>query len=382
MADISVAVGFLAFAFGFHIVLVNIDMGLGILIPLMKRYGETKNDEFLVKTAKRYMRYFAIMYASAGVFGTAFTVFLLTFFPSFLRLAGVVLLWPFGLAVLFLILRLFSISAYWYTWDRLDPEKHFYIGALLILTSLIVPLAFRSVFAFLNTPSGIVSLSPLKFSLIDYFLNPTLLPLYLKSITGALVVTFLTLASIHIYRISKNIGDAEKEKQLVGFYFTWAFYLLLIQVLFGLIYIITLWVYVPYKFNNIFGSYLWLLIIKILVVIFQIYIAGLIWNSLRKGVEPAFTGTLLKETLAVGPISLLGIVVGEYLNAFTHLPYFIAQPDLAKLLPEIDLTQSINKLALFFDLYAITIFAILPLLLAFLVLLYYVVSGRVTNNTS
>ena len=78
----------LSLALGLHIALVNLDIGLATLIPIMKRVGERREDEFLVRRAKSLMRYYAMTYAVAGVFGTAFTVALLAFYPAFIGLAG------------------------------------------------------------------------------------------------------------------------------------------------------------------------------------------------------------------------------------------------------------------------------------------------------
>jgi len=54
----------LSLAFGLHIALVNLDIGLATLIPIMKRVGERREDEFLVRRAKNLMRYYAMTYAT------------------------------------------------------------------------------------------------------------------------------------------------------------------------------------------------------------------------------------------------------------------------------------------------------------------------------
>lgn len=389
MSDPYVAIGFMALTFGFHIAFVNIDIGLGIIIPLLKRLGEVKGITTYIIEARKYMRYLAIIYASAGVFGTAFTVFLLTFFPSFLWLGGLVLIYPFGLAVMFLILRLFSIGAYWYTWDKLRSNYHFYLGLTLAFTSFAVPYGFRVVFAFLNYPVGIKNLSPLELDPLAMFTNPTLLPLYLKSITGGLLAAMFTILSLYAYSIRRGSSNGEANDVLIRTYLKLGIWLIALQLIFGFWYLATLSSYAPYKFSNIVGAifggkvtrdYFWLFIIKMLLVAYQLFVVLYIAHQSIGGkvfnVKERTTNNLL---IALGPSALLTIVLGEYLNAFSQLPYFIAQPTLEEILPMINIHNSINDLAAIVDLYAITIFGLIPLFLAFFVLLYYIIAVKITN---
>ena len=391
MANPLIPISFMAFVFGLHIVLVNIDIGLAIIIPILKRLGEIRGNQVFVDEARKYMRYFAIIYATAGVFGTAFTVFLLSFFPTFLKIAGIVLLFPFGFAVIFLILRLFSISAYWYTWYRLKPNYHFYLGLVLAATSFLVPFTFRTVFAFLNNPVGVESLSPLQLNWGKMFSNPTLPPLYLKSIVGALAGTLFTLVTIYTYRLYKGLGDVETNKYFIRRYLSIGMWFLLLQFVLGFWYIAALSAFSPYKFSNIFGvwfgsgpiggDYSLLFVFKMLLVAFQVFVVLYILYQMLEGEKDIFANkNNLYLLMGIGPAALLTILVGEYLNAFSQLPYFIAVPELENQLPVINVSKSLNELAALIDIYAIAIFALIPLILAFLVLLYYILWGRISES--
>ncbi len=391
MADPSIAIGFLAFVFGIHIALVNIDIGLAVIIPFLKRYGETKGNELFVSEAKKYMKYFAIVYATAGVYATAFTVFLLAFFPEFLWLGGIALLIPFGLAVVFVALRLFSISAYWYTWNKLNSNYHFYLGLILASTSFIIPLMFRSVFAFLNNPIGVESLDPLVIDWFKVYTNPTLWPLYLKSIAGAFSATFFMLVTVYAYRVYKGIGEKDDNLKFIKLYLNNGMWLLFLMVIFGFWYLASLSAATPYKFSNIVGvwfgvspqgtDYSWLFILKMLLVSYQVFvIIYILQTGITKEKVVLIEGYNIKLLMGIGPAAVLTIVLGEYLNAFSQLPYFIAQPGLEDSLPMINVFNSINPLAALFDVYSVTIFAIIPLLLAFFVLLYYLLGGKLKNS--
>ena len=390
MADPGLAIAIMAIVFGIHIVLINIDLGLGIIIPILKRIGEIRGNEVYVSEARKYMRYFAIVYASAGVFGTAFTVFLLTFFPEFLWLGGVLLIVPFGLAVVFLILRLFSIGAYWYTWDKLRGDYHFYLGLVLAFTSFAVPYAFRSVFAFLNYPAGVESISPLKLNPIKMLTNPTLMPIYLKSVAGGVLAATFSLVSLYAYKVRKGESDKETASGFIKKYLNVGMWLLGLQVIFGFWYLASLSMYAPYKFGNIVGvwfgrsvsaDYSWLFTIKMLLVAYQFFVVFYIAFTSIQGKEfDVADDTTNKLLLGLGPAALLVIMFGEFLNAFSQLPYFVAQPALEEALPMINVYNSINELASVLDIYAIAFFAFIPLFLAFFVLLYYILAGKVSNG--
>ncbi len=101
------------------------------------------------------MKFYAATYGLAGVFGTAFTVFLLSFYPAFIGLAGHLTFVPFGLAVMAIVIHFFTISAYWYGWDRWNGNTHFLLGLILLISVYIIPLGFRAISAFLNVPQGL-----------------------------------------------------------------------------------------------------------------------------------------------------------------------------------------------------------------------------------
>ncbi|MFX1254827.1 MAG: cytochrome ubiquinol oxidase subunit I [Promethearchaeota archaeon] len=384
MADPTPSIMILGFVFGFHIVLVNIDMGLAILIPLLKRFGETKDRPFYINAAKRYMKYLAIIYASAGVFATAFTVFLLSFFPEFIRLAGTALIVPFALAVIFISIRLLTISAYWYSWDKLRSDYHFGLGLILASTSFLIPFAFRLVFSFLNTPSAVVSTDPLIVDPGLLLTNPTFWPLYIKSILGGLALTMFLLVTVYTYRLRRNIGDKSENEYFIKQYLTLGMWPLLIQPIFGFWYLASLNLATTFKFSNVAGNwfgippqatdYSLLFALKLLMVFFQFFVLlYILWLFLNKKGEINFEDNNLQLILlGIGPAAVLTILFGELLNELSQLPYFIAVPSLESILPMINISTALNPLAAAFDIYALTIFAIVPLLAAFFVLLYYV----------
>ncbi len=346
----DVPITFVALAFGLHIAMVNLGIALATLVPYFKWRAEKLGNNGLLKAARSLMKFYAATYALAGVFGTAFTVFLLSFYPKFIGLAGHLTFVPFGLAILFIALHFLTITTYWYGWNHLSRQTHLAVGILMAISSYIIPLGFRAVFAFLNTPIGL-KLDPSGkpyLDVLEALSNPTLLPLYLKSIVGALTVGFLVMAGAFSY---KYFHSSEEERraaeELVRFSTLGAIITLIAMVLLGTWYGFSLMI-VEYKFNNIFGAfgwtvgdgvihqnYGWLFAFKITLVALQFIIVLYIYGKLRGG---SFINLgQAKLLMSAGTLSLIVLISGELLNEYSQYPYFVADltdPKIASALPE------------------------------------------------
>ncbi len=359
----------ISLTFGLHIILVNLDMALATFIPLMEWWSLKRKDDFLMDRAKVLMRYYASTYAVAGVFGTGFTVALLSFYPQFIGLAGHLTWVPFGLAILIIALRFLTIVLYWYLWDKISSNIHLLVGAVMALTGYLIPFGFRAVFAFLNVPSGL-HLEPKPYlDVVEALANPTFLPLFLKSVFGALAAGSLVLVSAYSIRYLSAGELREKYLDLVRLYAKYGGISLLLMVIFGLWYSISLLV-TPYKFNNIFGflvgaspqhDFSWLFILKMVLVAVQFVAVYYV----LKGKELT---DVIGWAKVAGPAALATVFTGEMLNMHSQLPYFVAQPEVVHSLPELFkqalLTTTANTLADVPELYMITAVFLVPLLAA------------------
>ena len=386
---------FMAFTFGIHIVLVNLGIAFSTLVPYLKWRGEKSGDPGLVEVSRELMRFYAATYALGGVFGTAFTVFLLSFYPGFIGFAGHLLLVPFGLSAVFIVIHFFSIVAYWYGWERFEARLHNLIGIVLALSAYLIPLGFRATFAFLNTPQG------LRFAeadgrayldLAEALGNPTFLPLYLKSLVGALTAGLLAVSGSYAYRALRK-GRMEKAwRMLIENLLPWAMLGLAAMATLGFWYVISL-SGVEYKFNNIFGGlgwsigsgaiyndYSWLFLLKMALVAIQVLAIIYVFHEKITG-APELSERSLKLLVLAGGAGLLTIVAGEYLNAFSQYPYFVADitdPAVLSSVPEplrpmlasiLDLTR-INPLASARSLVVLTLGVMGALLVAVVFFLY------------
>ncbi|MCE4609295.1 MAG: cytochrome ubiquinol oxidase subunit I [Desulfurococcales archaeon] len=333
----SIAVFWLAYTFGIHIMLVNIGIALSILVPYLKYRAKKNNDEALLNFSYKLMRFYAATYGVAGVYATAFTVFLLSFYPNFLGIAGNIALMPFAIAILLIVVHFTAITTYYYGWNRLSDKAHNIAGIFLALSAVLIPLGFRSVFAFLNTPKGLYFDGTVaRLNLLEALSNPTLLPLYLKSLVASLTAGLILVTGYAAVKYYKTSDDQYRNalKSIVDRGVPWALAGLGLMLILGLWYALSLRV-VEYKFNNIFGplgwkvgdgtvafNLSWLLIIKLILYVAQVYLVYVAYTSIKK------SGFLSRKEasnlLFAGMLALVTIVLGEYLNAFSQYPYFIA----------------------------------------------------------
>jgi cytochrome d ubiquinol oxidase subunit I len=325
---------FIALVFGIHIVAVNLGIALSTIIPLLKRKADLTRNERLDGIAKGIFRIYAAIYAIAGVMGTAFTVFLLSFYPEFIGIAGNITLLPFGIAILSILVHFLAIVLYYYGWDSFPRWAHLSSGILLAITAYTIPLGFRLVFAFLNTPAGLKIDGKPYIDAFEALTNPTFAPLYLKSIFGAITFGSLFISALSAYRIARE--RSEESSQIYSTSLRIAVIGTFIMLILGPWYSMSL-ISTPMKFNNIFRSFGWglggaetvdmgwLFLIKIILIAVQVYaILRLMFGNVN------FKISALATTSAA-----LTILTGEYLNMFSQYPYFLANlPIVADKIPE------------------------------------------------
>ena len=357
---IGIAPAWLAFMFGWHIAMVNLGIGLAWLVPYLRWKAEKAGDEGLERVARTLMRFYAATYGLAGVFGTAFTVFLLSYYPEFLGVAGQVALVPFAISITMIALHFFAIVSYWYGWDRWGPVARNAIGLALGISALLIPLGFRSVFAFLNIPAGLqvdATGNEIRYGLDVYaaiFQNPTTIPLYIKSIVAAFTVTFFAVMGGYAFKYMH--AESEEDRQLairvIKMMAKPAAVGAVLMIFLGLWYALSLQA-IPYKFNNVFASLgwkvadgrafynvSWLFILKMILFAIQfLALAVAVPKALFRG---SLDNSAARLLFIAGVAAVLTVPVAEYLNAFSQYPFFIAAwPDV--LAGHIKVTDLVSK---------------------------------------
>ncbi len=324
----------LTVSFGLHIALVTLGVGISLVAPAMRLLAQRRGDKTLLEEAYRLVRFYAATYALGGVFGTAFTVYLFSYYPGFTALLGRIALYNYALAITALVAHFLSLTIFYYGWSRLPPRTVDTAGLALAGSVLLIVLGFRGVFSQLSSPVAVDLqearvLDPL-YSVIG---NPLLPPLYLKSIAAGVAAVTVGAAGWHALH---------REYRLAGIYLKPALAALAVVFLAGVWYGLALRG-VEYKFNNIFGGLglggepsldlSWLLLLKIALWTLQV---AAVAYALKKGPDKA------KTMLAAGAASaLVAVVAGEYLNAYSQYPYFIPPTELGEASPELQAKLSL-----------------------------------------
>ncbi len=373
--------------FIFHVVMLGLEVVISLIVVTLDYIGFRTQNQSYRKLASRYMNYIAVTYASQQVFLTATTVFLLSYFPDILILLGNVLFIPLGIFIWTYAFRLFLISLYWYGWDKFTHKTHLIFGTLFALFGVLVVYLDSVLLGFLNYTFGLISVSPLRVDDILFFINPTSFPLFFILVFISIAVTLSFIVALYRIKVSVFVDDEvlSLEKKTIPYFIKIGFYSLIAVLPAVLWYLLTLSNFSYYKFSNMVGyilvqpqgvSYAWLLVSFLLAYLAWVYVAwllykeGLVIPENKKTKDRGYNLSLINLVLAL--TSFLTLFT---LNIVSQAPYVIADPNLAKQIPFINPDIGINKPAGAFDVLSVTIFAVVPFLIAFYILIDYFLTG-------
>lgn len=177
-----------------HFTFVNINIGLGVYSIILRWIGLKITDA--EESARKVFKFLVASEIVSGVWGTMITVVLAGLFPMLLNIATIILFIPILVSLIGILLRMVSIVAFWYTWGRINPNAHLGIGIIMATSGFMIPGGFRYIFALINNPHGITSLSPtISGDPIEALSNPVYPPLILHTWFGALSIGFLAAAA-------------------------------------------------------------------------------------------------------------------------------------------------------------------------------------------
>ena len=286
-----------------HIAFVSVTLGVGLITAVYRYLGYSKGDEYYENFARRSFRIMIIFELFSGVWGTIITVFLAGMFPNLLALATNVLFFPILIALVGIMVRIPSIAAFWYTWDRISPQKHSLLGFVMSISGFAIPFGFRTIFAEINYPHAIGSyLSSGSAQAFLAFTSPVFWTLYVHTIFAALSIGGFIVLSLMSYE-----GDMRGVE--IGWRF--GYYFLPLQIIAGIAYWLTLGGYTPYIYHSItFGPYFPIFALKLMFVL-ALLALGLKARDLS-GVSEF-----------IGFLALSIAFLGEFLNDGSRYPYMV-----------------------------------------------------------
>lgn len=183
-----------------HLTFVNINIGLGFYSLILRWQSRME----ALESAKRVFKFMVATEVVSGVYGTIITVILAGLWTPIVNIVTTVLFIPLIISIIGIIIRLTSIVAYWYTWDRVNAKIHLAIGVLMVVSGLMIPAGFRYIFALINYPIGIYKLEPISGNPIEALSNPVYPPLLLHTWFGALSIGILVAASFLSNSLNKD----------------------------------------------------------------------------------------------------------------------------------------------------------------------------------
>ncbi|MGC8910024.1 MAG: cytochrome ubiquinol oxidase subunit I [Fervidicoccaceae archaeon] len=288
-----------------HILFVTADLGSGIIAALTRTLSYKEGSETWEIISKRLFRFMIITELFSGVWGTIITVFLAGFFGGLVALATNVLFVPIAISIASIMIRIPSIAASWYLWNRISPKKHVILMWVMAISGYGIPAGFRTIFAELNYPYAVESyLSGIPFSSFMPFSNPVYWYLMMHTVLASISVGGYILATI---------SSIEKDTRITKYGIKIGLSFAILQSFAGMIYYISLRSYSMLLFDLINSSTLPIFAVKLILVGVLLYISleGLIFNE--GGVK----------TWIMAPLSLLIVVFGEALNDGSRYPYLI-----------------------------------------------------------
>ena len=299
--DMTIYILFLAIPLLSHLILVNINLGLSIIALYLRLIG------YPLKYVKALMKVLIAGEFVSGTLGTVLTVILAGIWTPLMNIAASSLYIPLLISLIGIAIRLPSIAGFWYTMD--DRMLSNVLGSLMVLGGLLIPLGFRYIFAFINYPSGLLSLEPLKVDPIKTMYNPILPPLYLHTVLGAIIVG-IAIASLLIFSMD---GDGEVPRRL----YRWMTLTISIQVIAGI------WLYLELDKHAKYISMKLLNLSNIGIenVAFISMFISILVLAITSVIYYRGGGGIYLKTGFI--LSILSILSGEIAYDYSRFPYFV-----------------------------------------------------------
>lgn len=292
-----------------HVSFVSVTLGVGLIAAIYRYLGYSRGDSYYENFARRAFRIMVIFELFSGVWGTIITVFLAGMFPNLLALATNVLFVPILIALISIMVRIPSIAAFWYTWDRISPAKHSLLGFVMAFSGFGVPFGFRTIFAEINYPHAVGEyLSSGSAPAFMAFTNPVFWVMYAHTVLAVVSVGGFVLMSLMCYE-----GDRK------GAEIAWKFgyYFLPFQIVAGMAYWLILSSHSPYIYSMVTtGSYAPIFVLKILLVLALLIVGFRVRQEIAADKIPRYAESLGFVTIAIA-------FVGELMNCGARYPYMV-----------------------------------------------------------
>jgi cytochrome d ubiquinol oxidase subunit I len=212
------------------------------------------------RLAKSLTLFNVILFSVGATFASAGVVFFIALFPTFASNLFHIYWWPLlAEAVLFGVEILFLYS-YWYSWDKISPAKHQFLGFGYAISVFFQTLMINMVATGMLTPGGTdidwsftgLFTMPLQ-SLISWWNNGTLWFLQFHRLAGAISFFGFLMAALSMFHyLDRKNPESRKYWDWVGSYgMAWGILGLVFQPGLGLMYMMAIQTNQPEAFSMI-----------------------------------------------------------------------------------------------------------------------------------
>ena len=302
-----------------HVIIVNITLGTGWISAMARFLAWSRHRSELEVMSRRVFKILIIHELFSGVWGTIITVILAGLFPTLMATATDVIFLPILIALSSILIRIPSITLFWYTWGKIRPGLHTALGFVMAISGFGVPFGFRYIFAEITYPyalsmamNGLVNAARMA-----VFFNPLYPWLLLHTWFGALSIGGFIVASFFAIK-----GNVNSKFAWIGLWHGVLF--LCVQGVLGPSYLANLSSKAPLLYSNIVGlvessfDMVPLFTVKLSLIVFLVMISIKVWSSINRG-----DGNVPRYTLALGPVAIMIALIGEFMNDAGRYPYLV-----------------------------------------------------------
>jgi mono/diheme cytochrome c family protein len=156
-----------------HVIIAHFAVGAGIFNALTEQIALKRGDETLlsfVRTNSRFLIYFSFVAGAVSGVGIWFSIGLVS--PEATTYLMRLFFWVWAIEWVVFLVELVSGYVYYYTWDRISPRLHLWIGWLYALCAILSLVLINGILTFMLTPGDWAQTG----KLYDAWLNPSFWP--------------------------------------------------------------------------------------------------------------------------------------------------------------------------------------------------------------
>lgn len=187
-----------------HVLIAHFAVGAGIFNAITEMKARRSSDETLLKFVRdnsKFLIYLAFVSGALTGVGIWFSIGLVA--PEATSFLIRLFVWVWAIEWVFFVLELASGYIYYYSWDRLSPRKHVFIGWIYAVSAYLSLVIINGILTFMLTPGDWLTTG----SILDAWMNPSFWPSVFIRTVSALSLAGIFVAIVACARTSRYSPD-------------------------------------------------------------------------------------------------------------------------------------------------------------------------------